>query len=124
MASIFTSVASVHGLRLRYSKLAFGSLAAATTPATAVQLTTMLGGGSFGFFQNKLNTDVAILACHPDDDPTIVTNLLLLFEMSAGDMLNFEDALGQTQFDPNTKLFLYYLGALAPTSGVFRVVWG
>lgn len=111
------------GLRLKYSKLSHLELSGANSPTNAVLLTTLMGASRIGYFSNSLNAEIAILACHPENDPAIVGNRLLLFEMDPGQIINFESNLSSLSFDAGTYLYVHYIGSIAPTSGKIKLVW-
>lgn len=118
MASIFIGQS---GLRLKFNKLTFTAVAAANSAASSVMLSSLNGCSRIAYFDNSLNVECAILAVHPDADAAVSANRLLLFELPVGRFLNLESNM--IEFDPGTKLFVYCLGGLAPTSGAVRLVW-
>jgi len=111
MSSIFIGKT---GLRMKFAELSGTQLATANSPATAVMLCST-AGTRVAYFDNSLSTPVAVLVVHPECDPSVVTNRLLLMKMPAGRFMNL-DVQNTLEFDAGTKIFLYYLGATAPTS--------
>ena len=82
-----------------------------------------MGAAHIAYFDNSLSTECAILACHPDNDPSVAANRFLMFEMDAGQIINFGENFGTIEFDAGAFLFAYYVGSSAPTSGKIKLVW-
>ena len=121
MSSIFIGKT---GLRLRFSELTGLQLAAASTPATAVMLCAA-ASSRVAYFDNSTNVTIAVLVVHPDADPSVPANRLLMFKMPAGRFLNF-DAPNTLEIDAGAKIFLHYVGGSAPlaTSSFYLSHWG
>ena len=73
---------------------------------------------------NGLDADIALLAVHPDADPSVVTNRLLMTEIRAYASQNFEMGIfAGMSIDPKTQIYVYAL--TVPTLGSLRLnYWG
>jgi hypothetical protein len=123
MSSIFIGKS---GIRHQFLKLTAAQLATANSAATAAYLGRMSQSVSLNFIDNTLNTDVAVLLVHPEGDSTSAADRLFWIEVPTNRVINYSvDLSPNLKFDPGTKVFIYYLGGAAPTSGDFRMaLWG
>ena len=123
MSSIFIGQT---GLRHQYYDLTAAQLAAATNATSAVLIGRIRMDARLAFIDNTLNADVAMLLVHPDADATVVANRLFFIEVPSTRVLNYDvGAAPGLHFDGGTRMYVYYLGATAPSIGKLRIImWG
>lgn len=124
MSSIYSGSTS---LRTRYTKVPFGSLSAATSKATALQVLTLDIATRYIFMENKTDQEVDIYLLNPaaQGAGTSQANLLLWYQLGSGDALNNDQipALGM-EIDPGSKIFLACSSGTPTANWIKILAWG
>ena len=116
------------GLRLKFKR------------RTAAEMNPTSGGGAAGalelmvltqptkilLFENRMNVDVNIYLCHPNNDPDVVGNRLKAFTIPGQTPLNF-DVSGSLGLSFEPGLYIYAgvdSGTASSTSALSVLAWG
>lgn len=113
-------------LRTNYSTLTFAELAGANSKTNAKLWHVFAIGGRLTFLHNATDQEIAVYAVHPEANPSTDDKFkLLMFEMCAGQVLNFVSGnVPSLEFDPGAQLMAAWT-TLAPTTGKIKLsTWG
>ena len=107
MSSIF------HGrtaLRFKYNDLTYQDLTGFCDLSTAVLFVHFNAATKIALIHNCIDADVVLSVVHPEADPNITANRLVLMELPCGTGIN-GDMLGGTSLnvDPGTYLYVHII---------------